>query len=1157
MKSVAQNYFYKNYSLPEGLPQSQVYVIYQDSRGNLWFGTNSGGICKYDGRSFITYTSYEGLIDNIVYEISEDKEGNLWVGTFEGVSVFDGKNFITLRNLKELYEKPIKAIFKDSKGNLLFGTNTGLYKLAPPVLRNGLVNRLFTHDKFKQTTVNVIFEDSQHHLWIGTDSGIYKLVMPISNFKLENSPTDPVTGDPLPDKPGYEQALQRFTVEDGLAHNSVLSILEDKKGDLWVGTQMGLCLINRKHINSNKIEVNSLYKKSGSTTKFIIIKDLYGKEIKSLLEDKNGNIWIATSGNGLWKYDRWGFTNLTKQHGLNSNRIWSILQDRENNLWLGTDGSGVIKCIRAKFTSITEKDGLTNNVVTSILKDSKGNFWFGTYNGVNKLVPTNKTDKISFKKTAVHPSFPSAQKFYYYNETNGFSNKKIWSIIEDKRGNIWFASYGDGIFKLPPRSNKFINYNENDGLINDNVRAIFEDKAGNIWVGTEKGLSKIMVVNDKTIFKILENIDKDALVHNTILAIIQDSKENIWFATLGRGLCKYDGLTFTNYTQHEGLINNIVLSIAEDDEGNIWAATFGGVSKLIPESGGLQQPKFSNITRKDGLSSNTVYIIRIDNEGNLLIGTNNGLDKLDLNKFNKNGEIDLKHYGFDEGFSGLECNANASFKDKQGNIWFGTINGAIQYRLAYDTLNRAKSVYDIPNLAEPQIHITGLRLFFEDVEWKKMYNANDTNTQHPDPKPRQLAGIEYTGVTKWYHLPVNLVLPYNQNHLTFEFIGISLKVPEKVKYQWMLEGFEDKWSHVTSKYEATYSNLPHGNYVFKVKACNNDGLWNKHPAEFSLVINPPFWNTWWFYTICLVTLIGSIYIFLKLRLRNLEKAEKFLTQQVQLKTKELTEEKNKVQKQNEEIARTNKRIISNIKYAKNIQESILPEREKLIEVLPESFILFKPKDIVSGDFYWYTKKNNRVVVAAVDCTGHGVSGAFMSIISNEFLNDIVIRKNILKPTMIMEKLHERILLSLTKNNEDIELMDGMDISICTIDPEKKFLEFGAARQSLILIRNDKIELIKGDNLPIGGYIYKDKRNYKSHIINIKNKDTVYIFTDGYCDQFGGKDNNKFMSARFYDLLLNIQKDSMPEQEKILYQTIQHWKGDNEQLDDILIIGMRF
>jgi len=1009
----------------------------------------------------------------------------------------------------------------------------------PPVLRNELI----THDKLEQANVNTIFEDSHHYVWLGTDRGIFRLSQvhgTDSGLKIVDSE---FSGE-IPMIIG-----ENFTVEDGLAHNSVYAILEDKRGNLWFGTQMGLCKIDIKYLNPDKIIAGSVQHKSGLQTGITIEKELYGKEIRSLLEDINGDIWIGTLGTGVWKYDGWDFSILTIQQGLTSDGIWSIINDREDNVWLGTDGGGVIKCVEAKFTSITQRDGLSSNIVLSILEDRKGNLWFGTHNGVNKVVENDHPGKLLNKKT-----------FYYYNQSNGFSSKKIWSVIEDKRGNIWFASYGDGIFKLPPKSNKFLNYNKSDGLVNDKVRALYEDKAGNIWVGTRGGISKIIVDDHNETFTFKNYTTKDGLSSDSVVSIMQDSKGKMWFGISHGGLSCYDGNTFKNYTQKEGLTNNFVLSLAEDNEGNIWLGTFWGISRLIPEGGSNYKQKFSNITKEHGLSSNTVYVIKLDDEGNLLIGTNKGLDKLILHEFNKTGKIILKHYGYDEGFSGIECNTNASFKDKEGNIWFGTINGAIQY----------KPAHDIPNQKRPQTHITGLQLFFEVVDWKakfqntnnklqtdsKSKNDNDQNKSSIVNRQSSIANIKYDGVSQWYTLPQNLMLPYDKNHLTFEFIAISLKIPEKVRYQWKLEGFDQKWSPVTSKYEANYSNLPHGEYTFKVKACNNDGLWNKNPAEFSFLIKPPFWKTWWFYTICGFALISSGYAFLKIRLKNLEKAEKFLTQQVRLKTKQLADERDKVQKQHEEIARKNKRIISNIKYAQYIQKSILPEKNKITEVLPESFILFKPKDIVSGDFYWYVKKNNRVVVAAVDCMGHGVPGAFMSIIGNELLNDIVIRKNILKPSMILEKLHDGVVSSLTKNIHDTELIDGMDISLCTIDPVKKFLEFSGARQSLVLIRNRKVELIKGDNLPIG-FLYKSQRNYKSHIINIKNKDTVYILTDGYCDQFGGKDNDKFMSARFFDLLLNMQKSSMARQEEILHSTIEQWKGDNDQLDDILVIGMRF
>ncbi|MBL4624920.1 MAG: hypothetical protein JKY42_07260, partial [Flavobacteriales bacterium] len=231
--------------------------------------------------------------------------------------------------------------------------------------------------------------------------------------------------------------------------------------------------------------------------------------------------------------------------------------------------------------------------------------------------------------------------------------------------------------------------------------------------------------------------------------------------------------------------------------------------------------------------------------------------------------IKIQQYGKLEGFTGIECNQNAICKDHWGDIWFGTANYVSRYNSWADDFNTV----------EPETHITGLKLFFEEEDWSKY--AEKVNT--------------------WDHLPSNLNLTYEKNHLTFDFVGISLKIPEKVRYQYMLEGLDDNWSPPSTQTFATYPQLPPGKYTFTVKACNNDGIWNKEPAVFQFVITPPFWKTIWFYTLCIGIIVSSIYITVRLRIRNLERAKKLLEQQVKLRTNQLRKEKVLVERQKGEL----------------------------------------------------------------------------------------------------------------------------------------------------------------------------------------------------------------------------------------------------------------
>ncbi|MGQ0828052.1 MAG: tetratricopeptide repeat protein [Bacteroidota bacterium] len=265
----------------------------------------------------------------------------------------------------------------------------------------------------------------------------------------------------------------------------------------------------------------------------------------------------------------------------------------------------------------------------------------------------------------------------------------------------------------------------------------------------------------------------------------------------------------------------------------------------------------------------------------------------------------------------------------------------------------------------------------------------------------------------------------------------------------------------------------------------------------------------------------------------------------------------KLTAQNQIIEEKNKDITDSINYARRIQNAILPSIDLIYETLEDSFVLYKPKDIVSGDFYTFIKKNDKVIIAAADCTGHGVPGAFMSMIGNNQLNHIIIEKEILQPSEILNNLHEGIRSALKQDIAEGQTRDGMDIALCSIDLKQKEIQYAGANRPLYLLKNGQLEEIKANKFSIGGLQSEDKRKFNNHIIPISASDSMYIFTDGYADQFGANSGKKFMTKRFKELLFSIQDKSMKEQKTILDDTIEKWKGNLEQVDDILVIGIRF
>ena len=341
-------------------------------------------------------------------------------------------------------------------------------------------------------------------------------------------------------------------------------------------------------------------------------------------------------------------------------------------------------------------------------------------------------------------------------------------------------------------------------------------------------------------------------------------------------------------------------------------------------------------------------------------------------------------------------------------------------------------------------------------------------------------------------------------------------------------------------------------------------VWNQKPLEYSFSIEPPFWQTKWFYFLSIAFLIGGILVYIRYRTTALEKTKRKLEHQVKIRTTEVIIQKEEIEKQKEIIELKNKDVTDSLNYAKQIQEALLPTDEEIKAALPESFILFMPQHIVSGDFYWFSHAscNNEhnvkdcILIAAADCTGHGVPGALMSMIGSTTLSEIVNEKKITLPGPILHALDNGIRTSLRQHKQDALSRDGMDIALCCSDYENMLLHFAGAQRPMYLFSEGQLEEIKGSKAPIGGYFVDEERTFTNNTIKIKKDDIIYMFSDGFIDQFGGEKNKKFLTKNFKSLLTDIHLQPMGLQKMVLKQTFLEWKGKNEQADDILIIGLK-
>jgi len=1109
----------KNYTTDDGLALDPIASSIMDSKGNLWFGTYGGGVSKYNGYNFTNFTTAHGLANNFVSSIAEDKKGNLWFGTSGGgVSCYNGITFKNYTTKQGLTNDIIRCITEDNKGNIWFGTNGGGVskfngkKFTNYSIKNGLANN----------NVRSILQDVNGNIWFGTDgSGVSKF-----NGKK----------------------FKTFTVKNGLAFDVVRSIIQDKEGYIWFGTNGG-----------------GVSRYNGKSFKNFTSKDgLSNDIITCITEDNKGNIWLGTQDGGASFYDGNKFINFTENQGLVNNNVRSITEDLAGNIWLGTQGGGVSRYDGNSFINYTKEQGLSNNIILTITEDDFGNIWYGTYGG-GVIKYDGKT-------------------FTNYTIKQGLANDVVYSITKDSKGNLWFGTQGGGVSKFNGKT--FTNYTTKQGLTNNVVICSAEDKKGNIWFGTlGGGVSKF---DGK---KFSNYTMKQGLLFNIILSMKIDSKGIIWFGTNGEGVSKFDGKNFTNFTIKNGLGDNLVLSITEDKFGNIWFGTDGrGVSRYDGKS-------FLNFTKTQGIPDNTITQVVLDDLGNLVLGTNFGVAVVSKLKTrnqsnsaqkilpiqNELSNIELKKYvpvfeifNSSTGYPVKDVNAgqNAMFKDKKGIIWIAT--GADKTALVrFNSKNLKK------NKKKPTVQIHSVKINNENICWydisdkhikQSLKERKDSTITQPniieevlledrvleeeerDIMRQKFKHIQFESISKFDPIPQKLVLPHKQGNITFEFSAIESSKPYLINYQYMLEGYDDSWSPANNRNTATFGNIYEGSYTFKLKAQNPNGIWSD-TIKYKFTVLPPWWRTWWMFTIYILVIIGIVFLIVWVNGQRLRASALELTLQIRKATSTIVEQKQVVEEQKVIVEKKNRDITDSINYALRIQHAFLPKKENILKSFPESFILFKPKDIVSGDFYFHQKKNNKIFIAAADCTGHGVPGAFMSMISSERLTDALQECD--QPNEILTVLNRGVKKSLNQTDKEDSTRDGLDIALCSVDIKNRSVLYSGANRPIWIMRKKgaEIEEIKATKIAIGG-LTKDDQQFDLHTIQFEEGDSFYLSTDGYGDLFSD-DGKKLKTKKLKELLAEIRDKSMPEQEAFLDDFAEIWKNGSEQIDDILIIGIRF
>lgn len=832
--------------------------------------------------------------------------------------------------------------------------------------------------------------------------------------------------------------------------------------------------------------------------------------IVTMFEDSGGNLWLGTHNGGLYKREK--STGLMKiydvRDGLANNMVTYITEDYLGNVWVGTWGGGISIFKNGNILNLNTDNGLNVTSIHCLLEDRERNMIIaGHYNGI---------------------SIFKGEHFVSYDNYELISDKSVFAIEEDNNGHYWIGT-NNGIVLYSSKNEKsrrVQHYDSKSSAIGDQIRFLELDKHDRMWIGTDgAGLSYYD-------FK-LNSFEYDSQLNGYLLdiitALVIDKHDRLWVGNMDR-LVRFDlsgkEMPLT-YTQGSGLSGSNIKVLFSDKDDNIWIGTeqSGGLTKYVQDSN-----RFVKIDIDEGVipqtiaqtadsriwvgTTNGLYCIDDDTvsivinkkqllsdnikllqpAGNLLyIGTNMGLNRLNLR------DSTIASFTRRNGFKGVETLANAVLADTNGELWFGTANGIVR-------LTPTKMP---PINQHPSTHIKGMEV---------------------NMKPRDM--VE------------GMKLKPSERSIVFSYFSVSLSNPDAVMYKVMLEGADDGWRDATTLTREEYPNLAPGHYTFKVQASNGYGYWDNTPEQFSFTIQQPYYLRGWFIICCIVVMLISLHGFVKIRERNLVNEKKILEEKVEERTAEVVQ-KSKI------IEEKNKDITSSIRYAERIQRAMMiPGAD-----FKYAFILFMPKDIVSGDFYWFMQTETKAFIAACDCTGHGVPGAFMSIMGHNSLNKIVGENHVYHPGEILNKLNDEIVSILSRRSDD-PIKDGMDMTLVAFDKVTGLLEFAGAYNSLYIVHDGVMRIYKGNKFPIGILSTCKEKQFTNSDITVYPGDMLYMSSDGYTDQFGGVKGKRFQSANLRKLLLKISDLTLDEQRLELQRVFLEWKGNQEQVDDILIIGIR-
>ena len=1116
-KKKSINYSFKNFGPREGLSLSSSNCILQDRFGLMWVGT-SDGLYRFDGYQFVAYKfdpeDANSIAGNIVNCMIEDKDGNIWVGTDNGgLCVFDRikKNFQRIPKLywkKEMYKiQSISSILQDSNGNIWFSNSQFQYfildyktrELHP--LKYDLLERL--PDYYRVTNM---YEDKNKTVWLATQFGLY---YSLSNYKQAN-------GTFLVNKIYKKIPDMSFQAIVPNIHSS---------DSIYLVTNEGKILNYNIHTNAYKEEFSDLSN---------AIADI-GESVQSAIVDKQGNWWIGTYRNGLIMLEAaskqlYNFKHeIYNSNSLNYNFLNKLYEDATGLIWICTDGGGLdLLNPKAANFNVFQHNPFDNNSLCS------DDVWSVYAN--EEFILTGTASGLSFYDK-------KKKKFKRYDFSDKFSSSSIVAfyhcIDKDSQGNIWVGTDGEGLLKFDPKSGKFealeILNLKSLGITAYTISCVAFSE-GEMWIGTfNEGLIRYNL-KSKTAKVYKHSSNPNSIGQNAVTCLHFSDENNLWISLQDNGVNRLDIAkeqftwisTTSKTTGH--LSSDVAVSIIEDSYGTLWVGTERGLSAINQKSN-----KVYTFNKLPGGSIDIVYGIVEDKQHNLWASTNKGIFTFELpepnllfeqpEKANQLIENTLRNFDDKDGLPSNEFNQGAYFIDQEGLIYFGGIKG-----LVYFDPVKVKQIKS----PKPFLYLQSFNLFEKRLDMDTIFDFKK-----------------------------EIKLKYYENYFSIELVSPSYLNPEKTRYKYMLEGLDQNWITSFYQYKISYPNVPPGEYLFRIKVTDSNGKWSAQERTLRIIISPPFWRTRYFYILSIILAIVIITSYTRIRERTLKRENRILEEKVKLRTADAVQQKEMVERKSLELESALFKINDNINYSNKIKQAILPELSEIKKLFPETFIIYNPKMVVSGDFYFFAKQETSkkqpkyAVLGIADASGHGVPGALMSVIGSTLLNDIVNLKGITKPAHILDELQLGVKETLKINEQNNYEAESIECAMCKFDFEKNQLEYAGAKLPIYIVRSQEIIELKGDRMAIGAGSANLYERFTENVFQLQQGDYLYMCTDGFANQFGGDKGKKFKTKRLKDMLLSLHTTSHVVQDEQINIIFNNWKGNNERVDDLLIVGIRY